>query len=322
MISSTLHYLRRNSAVAALGLAVLLVCGITAAADAPRAGTLNQITVHGESLVGNLEGDSADRTVFVYLPPSYTTAKSRRYPVLYDLHGYSLTAERWVGILKVPEAIDRAIATGKVREMIVVFPDAMSVHNGSMYSSSVTTGDWETFIAHDLVSYIDGHYRTLAKRESRGLSGHSMGGYGAFRIGMKRPDVFAVLYPMSSCCLSPRGVIPADPALEQIKTAEDAAKLQMGPRTTFASSAAWAPDPQNPPFYLDLPTKAGVPDPSVLARYAANSPQAMLQQYVTSMKKYRAIQMEVGLQDTLLHDNQEMDRLLTEFSIPHTYETY
>jgi enterochelin esterase-like enzyme len=324
MMRSAFQQLRCGTIAVTLALTALLAFGVTAAADsaAAPAGTMNQIVVHGDSLVGNLSGDSADRAVFVYLPPSYTSAKSRRYPVIYDLHGYSLTAERWVGILKAGEAIDRAIAAGKAREMIVVFPDAMSVHNGSMYSSSVSTGDWETFIAHDLVSYIDGHYRTLANRDSRGLSGHSMGGYGAFRIGMKRPDVFSVLYPMSSCCLPPRGVSPADPAVEQIKSADEAAKLQMGARTTLAASAAWAPDPQNPPFYLDLPTKAGVPDPSVIARYAANSPHAMLPQYVTSLKKYRAIQMDVGLQDTLLKDNQEMDRLLTEFSIPHKYETY
>ena len=307
--------------------ALLVFAATTAAADAPGApaGTMNQIVVHGDSLAGNLSGDPVDRTVFVYLPPSYTMAKSRRYPVLYDLHGYSLTAERWVGILKAREAIDRDIAAGKVRDLIVVFPDAMSIHNGSMYSSSVTTGDWETFIAHDLVAYMDGHYRTLANRNSRGLSGHSMGGYGAFRIGMKRPDVFSVLYPMSSCCLSPRAVTPADPAIEQIKSADEAAKLQMGARTTLAASAAsaaWAPDPQNPPFYLDLPTRAGAPDATVIARYAANSPHAMLPQYVTSLKKYRAIQMDVGLQDTLLKDNQEMDRLLTEFSIQHNYQTY
>jgi hypothetical protein len=110
--------------------------------------------------------------------------------------------------------------------------------------------------------------------------------------------------------------------IEQIKTAEEAAKLQMGARTTLAASAAWAPDPQNPPFYLDLPTKGGTPDPSVIARYAANSPHAMLPQYVANLKKYRAIQMDVGLQDMLFKDNQEMDRLLTEFSISHTYETY
>ena len=324
MMGSALQPLRRATSVAALGLTALLAFGAPATADAPRpsAGTLNQIVVHGDSLVGNLSGDSADRVVFVYLPPSYTAAKSRRYPVLYDLHGYSLTAERWVGILKSREAIDRAIAAGRAREMIVVFPDAMSLHNGSMYSSSVTTGDWETFIAHDLVAYIDGHYRTIANRASRGLSGHSMGGYGTFRIGMKRPDVFSVLYPMSSCCLPPRGVTPADPAVEQIRSADEAAKLQMGARTTLAASAAWAPDPHNPPFYLDLPTKAGVPDPSVLARYAANSPQAMLPQYVTSLKRYRAIGMDVGLQDTLLRDNREMDRLLTEFAVPHSFETY
>jgi predicted alpha/beta superfamily hydrolase len=47
------------------------------------------ITVHGASLEGNLTGDSADRRVSVYLPPSYATAKSRRYPVVYLLHGFT-----------------------------------------------------------------------------------------------------------------------------------------------------------------------------------------------------------------------------------------
>jgi len=324
MITSLLQQLRRGLTVAAFGLTASLALGLACAAgsqEAP-AGTLSPVTVHGDSLAGNLEGDSADRTVFVYLPPSYASATRRRYPVLYDLHGYSLTAQRWVDILKARESIDRAIAAGTAREMIVVFPDAMSLHNGSMYSSSVTTGDWEAFIAHDLVAYIDGHYRTIAKRESRGLSGHSMGGYGAWRIGMKRPEVFAVLYPMSACCLSPRGASPNDPALEQIKSPEEGTKLTMGPRTTLAASAAWAPDPQNPPLYLDLPTKESKPDPSVIARYAANSPNAMLPQYVASLKQYRAIQMEVGLQDPLLNDNKEMDRLLRLFSVPHTFETY
>jgi enterochelin esterase-like enzyme len=324
MITSGVHHLRRSLSAAAFGLAAVIAFGFAEASEAQKAptGTLSQITVHGESLAGNLSGDPADRTVFVYLPPSYTSARNRRYPVLYDLHGYSLTAQRWVNILKASESIDRAVAGGSAREMIVVFPDAMSLHNGSMYSSSVTTGDWESFIAHDLVAYIDGHYRTLAKRESRGLSGHSMGGYGTLRIGMKRPDVFSVLYAMSSCCLSPRGVAPTDAAIEQIKTVEEATKQQMGPRTTLAASAAWAPDPQNPPFFLDLPTKDGKSDPSVLARYAANSPHAMLPQYVASLKQYRAIELDVGLQDFLLNDNKEMDRLLTEFAVSHTYETY
>jgi enterochelin esterase-like enzyme len=324
MSTNTSNRRRHRLAAAAMGLFAAFAFGWAAAAEPQNspAGTLSQITVHGQSLVGNLSGESADRAVFVYLPPGYASSWMRRYPVVYDLHGYSLTAQRWVDILKARESIDRAIASGSAREMIVVFPDAMSMHNGSMYSSSVTTGDWETFIAHDVVAYIDGHYRTLPTRESRGLSGHSMGGYGTFRIGMKRPEVFSVLYAMSACCLPPRGVTPTDAGLEKITTAGEAAKLQMIPRTTFAASAAWAPDPQNPPFYLDLPTKDGAPVSSVLARYAANSPQAMLPQYVASLKQYHAIKMDVGLQDVLLNDNKEMDRLLTLFAVPHSYETY
>ena len=65
--------------------------------------------------------------------------------------------------------------------MIWVYPDAYTIYNGSMYSSSPTTGDWETFITKDLVNYIDSHYRTIADRDSRGLAGHSMGGYGTWR---------------------------------------------------------------------------------------------------------------------------------------------
>jgi S-formylglutathione hydrolase FrmB len=73
-------------------------------------------------------------------------------------------------------------------------PNAYTRYQGSMYSSSLTTGDWENFIARELVAYIDSHYRTIPNRMSRGLAGHSMGGYGTRRIGMKHPDVFSSIY--------------------------------------------------------------------------------------------------------------------------------
>ena len=104
-------------------------------------------------------------------------------------------------LTKLAEAADKDIAAGTMREMILVNPDAFTKYSGSMYSSSPTTGDWESYIADDLVSYVDKHYRTIANRMSRGLGGHSMGGYGTIRIGMKRPDVFSSLYIMSACCL-------------------------------------------------------------------------------------------------------------------------
>src|SRR5579863_3929509 len=139
--------------------------------------TVERIKIHGSALEGNLEGDDVDRDVIVFLPPGYATAKSRHYPVVYALHGYSIGAEQWSQEIHVPQTIEGAFAQG-AQEMIVVLPDSKTVHNGSMYSSSVTTGDFEIFIARDIVAYIDAHYRTLANRASRGLAGHSMGGYG------------------------------------------------------------------------------------------------------------------------------------------------
>src|SRR5271166_4865034 len=185
------------------------------------------IKVHGASLEGNLEGNAVDRDVFVFLPASYAKQKSRRYPVVYALHGYSIGAEQWTHEIHVPQTIEGAFAQG-AREMIIVLPDSKTVHNGSMYSSSVTTGDFEKFISHDVVAYIDAHYRTIPDRLSRGLVGHSMGGYGAARIGMKHPDVFGSLYIMSPCCMSARAGA-ANPELEKAvaaaKTPADTSNL-------------------------------------------------------------------------------------------------
>src|SRR6187401_1926320 len=255
-----------------------------------RPARMDRITIHGKALEGNLEANAVDRTVLVILPPSYAAERSRRYPVVYALHGYSIGAEQWSQEIHVPQTVEGAFAKG-AREMIVVLPDSKTVHNGSMYSSSVTTGDFETFIARDVVSYIDAHYRTLADRNSRGLVGHSMGGYGASRIGMKHPEVFGSLYVMSPCCMSARAAGPTnaanDAALSAVKSPADSEKLPFGLRAQLASAAAWSPNPNNPPLYLDLPT--GSNQQEVLAKWAANSPLAFIDQYIQNLRHYRAI---------------------------------
>ena len=79
----------------------------------------------------NLEGNAVDRDVFVFLPPSYLKQKSRRYPVVYALHGYSIGAEQWTHEIHVPQTLEGAFAQG-AQEMIIVLPDSKTVHNGSM----------------------------------------------------------------------------------------------------------------------------------------------------------------------------------------------
>jgi S-formylglutathione hydrolase FrmB len=287
--------------------------------------TVDHIKIHGTALEGNLEGDAVDRDVFVFLPPSYQKEKHRRYPVVYALHGFSIGAEQWTHEIHVPQTIEGSFAQG-AKEMIVVLPDSKTVHNGSMYSSSVTTGDFEKFIAHDVVTYIDAHYRTMPNRESRGLVGHSMGGYGASRIGMKHSDVFGSLYIMSPCCLSARPGGPANPemekSLEAVKTPEDSAKLPFFARAQLASAAAWSPDPKNPPLYLDLPTKDGVPQPDVLAKWTANAPLVFIDQYIDNLRQYHGISIDVGDQDGLRTDTAKLHDVLDKYGIANSFEIY
>lgn len=327
MIRTRLIYLTTLALTIALGpqLSAQLQTDVPPVVPNAKPVTVEHIKVHGKALEGNLEKDAVDRDVFVFLPPSYAKENSRRYPVVYALHGYSIGAEQWTHEIHVPQTIEGAFAQG-AKEMIVVVPDSKTLHNGSMYSSSVTTGDFEQFIAHDIVAHIDSHYRTLANRQSRGLVGHSMGGYGATRIGMKHSDVFGSLYIMSPCCLSPRPSGPANPeldkALESVKTPEDSAKLSFFPRAMLASAAAWSPDPKNPPLYLDLPSRNGESQSEVLAKWTANSPLAFVDQYVGALRQYRAIAIDVGDQDGLRVDAGKLHDALDKYGIANSFDLY
>ena len=285
--------------------------------------TVEHIKIHGKSLEGNLEGDAVDRDALVFLPSTYNTDKNRHYPVVYALHGYSVGAEQWSHEIHVPQTIEGAFALG-AKDMIVVLPDSKTLHNGSMYSNSITTGNFEDYVSHDVVAYIDAHYRTLPNRLSRGLVGHSMGGYGASRIGMKHPDVFGSLYIMSPCCLSPRTAPDpeAGKALEAIKSPSESANLPFGLRVQLASAAAWSPDPKNPPLYLDLPIKDGVSQPDVIAKWAANAPLAFVDQYIANLRQYRAIAMDVGDQDNLRIDAAKLHDVFGKYGLANSFEIY
>jgi S-formylglutathione hydrolase FrmB len=286
---------------------------------------VEHIRIHGKALEGNLEGDAVDRDVIVFLPPSYQKDKNRRYPVVYALHGYSIGAEQWTHEIHVPQTIEGAFAQG-AKEMIVVLPDSKTLHNGSMYSGSPTTGDFEAFISTEVVAYIDAHYRTLPSRLSRGLVGHSMGGYGASRIGMKHPDVFGSLYIMSPCCLSPQTAAFENKDLvtkiEAVKLPAESASLPFIPRVYLAMAAAFSPDPKNPPLYFDLPVKNGEPQPAVAAKWAANAPLEFIDQYIGNLRKYRAIAIDVGDQDGLRVDTIKLHNVLDTYGIANTFEIY
>lgn len=144
-----------------------------------------------------------------------------------------------------------------------------------MYSSSVTTGDWEKFVSQELVAFIDAHYRTIAKRSSRGLAGHSMGGYGTLRIGMKHPEVFSSIYLLSACCVSADFLRTSADGLAKAAAVKEPAEVEQAEFLTkiiLAASAAWSPDPNLPPLFLDTPGTTPATQASVFAKWTANAP--------------------------------------------------
>ena len=296
-----------------------------------RKGTVERIKVHGKGLEGNLAGDSPDREVSVYLPPSYKANSDKRYPVVYLLHGFTDSDAKLYGFeshwMNLPDVLNKAFAEADKKEMIFVTPNAFTRFSGSMYSSSVTTGNWEDFVAKELVAHIDKNYRTIPQAASRGLAGHSMGGYGAMRIGQKYPEVFSSLYLLSPCCLEPYSSAPQDSAararLQAVQTPADLAKADFFTKIVFASAAAWSPNPQKPPFYLDLPLENGQVQPLVLAKWTANRPLATIDRNIFNIKKLNAIAFDAGNEDKgIAASIKELDKVLDSYGIKHLYEEY
>ncbi|WP_284124148.1 alpha/beta hydrolase [Parerythrobacter aestuarii] len=293
---------------------LLLVAALIAMLPMSAHARVETIMVHSPSIEGNLEGNDATRKVHVILPPSYDEDPERRFPVVYYLHGYTTTADAQIERID-PDA---AVEAFDGLEMIVVIPDSYTKRGGSFYGSGETVGNFERFIAVDLVTAIDTQFRTIAERESRGLAGHSMGGYGTLRIGMKYPQNYAALYPMAPCCTQPRVWADTDVKYETMDP-DTLTREQFFDFGYFAYAAAFSPNPENPPYFFDRNVKDGAIDPMVQARWMANSPAVMLPQYVDALKSYDGIALDVGEQDFLLAEVKAMDAQLTQYGIDHDF---
>jgi hypothetical protein len=153
-----------------------------------------------------------------------------------------------------------------------------------------------------------------------------MGGYGATRIGMKHPDLLVSQYNMSQNCMSPRRARPITPenaqALADVKTTADAARLPGALRSLLAGAAAWSPNPQNPPLYVDLPYGDSAVVQDVLARWAANAPLSFVDQYIGNLRRYNGIAIDVGDRDGLRVDAEKLHVALERYDLAHTFEVY
>jgi S-formylglutathione hydrolase FrmB len=313
-----------------------------AAGTAPTAGRLVEIKVPAPALKGNLLGDPTEQGVAVYLPPSYDSSPQKRYPSVYLLHGFTANNKAWTTNgyqgMSLQPFMDDMIKRGTIREVIVVAPNGWNAYKGGFYTNSTVTGNWEDYIYRDLVQNIDANYRTMPRPESRGIVGHSMGGYGAITLAMKHPEVFSVAYGLSPCCLGMEGdFLSENPAW--LSTVRLTGKEQLKDRPTsfeeffqiafVAVSAAFSPNPQRPPFFVDFPyqERGGKleKNETAFARWRAKMPLYMVDENKENLKKLRGIFIDYGQNEEFSHiriTSQQFSKALAEQNIPHMFEVY
>jgi enterochelin esterase-like enzyme len=296
----------------------------TPASEPSGKGKLETGQITSQALAENLIGDPATRDFNVYLPPGYDTS-DKRYPVVYALHGF--TSGIWA-MAPMGPVLDSLIARGEAHKMILVFPDGGNKFQGSWYLSSPTIGDYESYIAREFVAYIDANYRTLPHRDSRGTTGCSMGGNGSLHLALKYPDVFSVVAPMSGAYdleHHPRWEQAADAFRQEPRDFADFHRLTFQVRWAIAGAAAAAPNPNKPPFYLDMPFRVvdgkGEIVPDVWQKILAVDNVHDVRDYLNQPVRLRALMIYHGEYDSLasVEPVRGFDKMLTELGVEHEY---
>jgi S-formylglutathione hydrolase FrmB len=134
------------------------------------------------------------RDVYVYIPPNYDPGKS--YPLLLWLHGFG--GDEWQFIRQVVRELDKSIVSGAMPPVIAVAPDGSVPstwkpwYQGSWYING-RQGRWEDYMMNDVLRFVEQNFRIRPEREAHVIAGWSMGGFGAYNLGMKHSDYFRVL---------------------------------------------------------------------------------------------------------------------------------
>lgn len=293
---------------------------------------VRDFTIASKAFEGNKIGVSGERRVRVYLPNGYD-ASSRRYPVVYYLHNLFEDERTAFDRDGFGRLLDQAIAAKALPPMIVVAADFSTPLGSSIYTSSPVTGRWDDFLAVELRGWADRTFRTLAKRESRGLAGDRMGGYGAMAMGMRHADVFGAVYALhpvgAGLGLQPMSSRPNFELLQNAKSLDDL-KGDGFSQLFTAIYQAHLPNLAKPPLYVDLPARKidgkVVVDAKVTARLIesfALDHQVLRQ--ADALKTLRGLKFDWGRNDPNpdhVISAQALSRILTELGVPHEAEEY
>jgi len=254
----------------------------------------------------NIGGENPTRTMLVYLPPGYDEDTELRYPVIYYLHGFGMSDSINLNSVETDKKLEIAFKSNKIRPFILVVANQRTLYLGSFYTNSSLTGNWADFTAKDLVDYIDTKYRTIPHRDSRGIFGWSMGGFGTIKMGMLFPEVFSCAYAMSPailtlCCDRGPYFNPGFKDAQESQTREELFQKGFDAIAMVDLGRAFSPNPDKPPFYTDLPFSWDgdklITDYDALKKWYDNMPYDMIDTFAENFSKLKAFKIDWGKHD-------------------------
>lgn len=293
-------------------------------------------------------GDAHERTFPVYLPPGYDPKRATPYPLVFLLSGWGAKSSHYIAedsAFDVPLTTrwDRAIATGRMRPMIVVFPDGTSKLGCSQYVNSPAQGNYQDYICDELVQWADRQFHTYGEPGHRVIAGHSSGGYGALVAGLQRPDAFQYVCSSAGDAFFELSILPnLSRVIIEIEKAGGLPQFlkkffdepysrgipmgQIDTMLTLNMCACYAPNVKNPPLYADLffDLKTGEVFPEIWDRISAWDPLKMIDRYKENLKKLKWVQLEAGLQDqhALQLGHRQLSRRFHDLGVPHELVEY
>jgi S-formylglutathione hydrolase FrmB len=289
---------------------------------------ITQLT--SQHLAHNVYGDPSTRDLVVYLPSSYERG-SQRYPTVYLLHGFNGRAvSSWLGFRmtwawrNVFEALDDAIQRGQSREMIVVMPDGWSRLGCSQWVDSPANGNFEQYVVQDVVDFVDANFRTLPGPASRGVTGISSGGFGAWHLGSRHPEVFGAMSLLSADSyfeLTHKPWIYEYYNRLQGKEPNGPIDGEENSWLTYGLASCYSPNLHKPPFYVDLPVS--YPDgeiiPEIWQKWLDYDPIISYQSRLENLRQLRGILLDVGTRDQydLHYGHRILSRRLRLADISH-----
>ena len=265
--------------------------------------------IDGSRLAGNLLGDPTERDLFVYLPPGYEDG-DQRYATAYLLHAYGETAAkavqavadgpRWQPPLQ--DVLDPVFGRMGVAPMIVVIPDGWSRWGCGQWVDSPVTGNFEQYVLHDVIPHIDRTYRTLPSATSRGVFGFSSGGFGSWNLASRNPGVFGAMAVLSAdSWLDMTHKFMLYKFLDSIWPEAPNGPIEgnVWSELVYDYSATYSPNPNNPPFYVDLPMAwpSGELRQDVWDRWLTFDPVVNVHDRLDNLRKLSGILLDAGAND-------------------------